>query len=133
MPHLQEECLAYLETVRWDGIPTCPYCGSTNATPYRKEHRYHCNNCFTSYSVTVRTLFHGTRVDLHKWFLAIQIIINTSEKISARHLGERVGVSKNTASSMKRRIHKARTEQYVFFDALSRDLDSFLRQHHLST
>lgn len=133
MPHLQEECLAYLEAVRWNGIPTCPYCGSTNATPYKKERRYHCNNCFTSYSVTVRTLFHGTRVDLRRWFLAIQIINNTAGKISARQLGERVGVSKNTASSMKQRIHKARTEQHDFFNAVLRDLDSFLRQHNPST
>lgn len=133
MPNPQEDCLAYLEQIRWHGVPTCPYCSSINSTAYKKECRYHCNNCFTSYSVTVGTLFHGTRVDLLKWFLAIQIVNNSSEEITVRQLGERIGVSKNTAGSMKQRIRKAIIEQPVFFNAILKDLDGFLRQNKLNS
>lgn len=99
-----DECLTYLEQVRWGGVPTCPYCDSTNATAYKKERRYHCNNCFTSYSVTVNTLFHKTHVDLQKWFLAIRLVIQSSGQISVRQLAREIGVSKNTAMYMRRRI-----------------------------
>ncbi|WP_318781265.1 transposase [Amazonocrinis nigriterrae] len=60
MSRNHEECLILLEQIRWNGKPKCPYCGSNNATRYKNEHRYHCNECFTSYSVTVGTLFHKT-------------------------------------------------------------------------
>jgi transposase-like protein len=36
-------------------------------TPLKeKQQRYHCNNCNTSYSVTVGTIFHDTKLDLQK-------------------------------------------------------------------
>jgi transposase-like protein len=105
-----DECLTYLEQVRWSGVPTCPYCGSTNATTYKKERRYHCNNCFTSFSVTVGTFFHKTHIDLQKWFLAIRLVIQSPEQISVRQLAREIGVSKNTAMYMLRRIRSEMDE-----------------------
>lgn len=102
----QDECLTYLEQVRWSGSPTCPYCGSSNATAYKQERRYHCNNCFTSYSVTVGTIFHKTHIELQKWFLAIQLIADSSGTISVRNLAKKLGVSKNTASRMIQQINR---------------------------
>ncbi|MDJ0773482.1 MAG: transposase [Mastigocoleus sp. MO_167.B18] len=32
-----EECLVCLEEIRWNGTPTCPYCGSVKATKYKKN------------------------------------------------------------------------------------------------
>ena len=58
----QEDCIRHLESIRWKGKPTCPYCKSKNCTPMPKEHRYHCNSCNTSYSVTVGTIFHKTKI-----------------------------------------------------------------------
>jgi transposase-like protein len=107
----QDECLDYLEKILWDGVPKCPYCQSTNATPYKAERRYHCNSCFTSFSVTVGTLFHKSHVDLQKWFLAISIFLKSDKKISVRHLAEEIGVNKNTASLMLNRIHQAVSER----------------------
>lgn len=124
MPNPQEDYLAYLEQVRWKGIPTCPYCASTNSTRYKKERRYHCNHCFTSYSVTVGTLFHKTHVDLRKWLLAIRIMNDKSEEVSVRQLAQRIGVSKNTAHSMMQRIRKATAEQPQFFNEILKTLDS---------
>lgn len=77
----------------------------------KKELRYRCNFCFTSYSVTVGTLFHRTHIDLSKWFLAIAVVLNSSQDISVRQLAKKVGVSKNTASSMLVRINKAVGEE----------------------
>lgn len=111
MKYNHEECLTILEQIRWGGIPQCPYCQSTNSTVIKKERRYHCNACFTSYSVTVGTLFHKTRVDLHKWFVAIHLVLNSSESISVRQLAKEIGVNKNTAAYMINRIHKGITDE----------------------
>jgi transposase-like protein len=112
MTHKHEDCLALLEEIRWGGIPQCPYCESTNSTAIKSERRYHCNSCFNSYSVTVGTLFHKTRIDLQKWFLAIHLVLNTQKSISERQLAKTIGVNRNTGSYMITRIRKAVIEEY---------------------
>ncbi len=106
-----DKYLTLLEQIRWGVKPKCPYCESTNATAYKNERRYHCNDCYISYSVTVGTLFHKTHVSLEKWFLAIRLILNSPEAISVRKLAKEVGVNKNTACYMIERIYKAASEE----------------------
>jgi transposase-like protein len=118
MKNNHEDCLALLEQIRWGGIPQCPYCQSTNSTAIKKEHRYHCNACFTSYSVTVGTLFHKTHVDLQKWFVAIQLVLNLPGDISVRQLAKKIGVNKNTAFYMLKRIQQAKIEEQELLQKL---------------
>jgi transposase-like protein len=110
----QKDCLTLLEQIRWDGKPKCPYCGSTNATAYKSECRYHCNECFTSYSVTVGTLFHKTHIDLQKWFVAIRLVLNSPGGISVRQLAKEIMVNKNTACYMLDRIRRAMVQDEEF-------------------
>ncbi|MBD1943116.1 transposase [Coleofasciculus sp. FACHB-712] len=118
MTRNHEDCIALLEQIRWGGKPKCPYCESTNATPMKNQRRYHCNTCFTSYSVTVGTLFHKTYVDLEKWFLAIPLVLNSPESISVRQLAKEIGVNKNTACYMIARLRKAMIEEPKLLQAL---------------
>ena len=108
----------YLEQIRWAGKPQCPYCSSSNSTALKNERRYHCNQCFTSYSVTVGTLFHKTHVELSKWFQAIAIVLTASKKVSARQLAQKIEVNKNTAATMLLRIHQAAIDDPEFLQAL---------------
>jgi transposase-like protein len=112
-----EDYIALLEQIRWGGEPKCPYCESTNATAYKNERRYHCNACYTSYSVTVGTLFHKTHVELKKWFLAIPLVLNSTGGISVRQLAKEIGVNKNTARYMIERIRKAMKEERELLQA----------------
>jgi transposase-like protein len=107
----QKDYLAHLEQIRWERKPKCPYCESTNSRKLKNEPRYQCNDCFTSYSVTVGTLFHKTHVDLEKWFVAIRLVLNSLGGISVRQLAKKIGVNKNTASYMIVRIRNAMTEE----------------------
>jgi transposase-like protein len=75
----KEKCIDHLEHVRWNDQPTCPYCKSKKQTPMKIGRRYHCYNCKTSFSVTVGTIFHNTKLDLQKWFLAISLILNAKK------------------------------------------------------
>jgi len=105
------DCIQYLEKIRWHGKPTCPYCNSKKINTLRRENRYHCNTCNTSFSVKVRTIFHRSRVPLQKWFLAITLILNTRKGLSARQLARDIQVNKDTAWSMGMRIRKAMFDQ----------------------
>lgn len=105
-----DECLTYLEKMRWKGIPICPYCHSTRSTSLSKERRYHCHGCNTSYSVTTRTVFHRTHLPLQKWFFAINLILGERQIISSRKLSKALKVNRNTAWLIVTRIDKALTE-----------------------
>ena len=90
------DCMNHLESVRWPDGPRCPYCGSDKATARPKEHRYHCGKCNTPYSVTVGTIFHDTKLDLQKWFVAYPRL-NAKKGISSRQLSRDIRVNKDTA------------------------------------
>jgi transposase-like protein len=111
MSRNHDDCLSLLEKLRWAGKPTCPYCSSNKASAYKQERRYHCNHCFTSYSVTVGTIFHKTRMDLSKWFAAIVLLEETNYKVGVRELARKVGIDKNTAMSIIKRTESAPLEE----------------------
>lgn len=104
------DCLVHIEKARWRGRPACPYCKSPKVTSVPKEKRHHCNNCNTSFSVTVGTIFHHTHLPLQKWFLAITLILNAKKGMSSRQLARDLGVNKNTAWYLAMRIRKAMVE-----------------------
>jgi transposase-like protein len=104
---LDGDCVAFLERVRWNGKPICPYCKRSYTTPLRAEMRHHCNPCNVAFSVTVGTIFHHTRMPLQKWFLAIHLIAYAPQKLSVRELARDLGVNKNTASRVALRIKDA--------------------------
>ncbi|BAY07095.1 transposase [Calothrix sp. NIES-2098] len=118
MTRTHEDCLAYLEKIRWSGTPKCPYCESINSTAIKRERRYHCNTCFNSYSVTVGTLFHKTYVDLHKWFLAIELVIKSPNTITVRALASKIEVNRNTACYMINRIRRAMIEEQKLLQSI---------------
>ena len=105
----QEDCIAYLESVRWSDKPTCPYCDSKRTT--RNDRRHYCYNCKTSFSVTVGTIFHRTHLPLQKWFLAITLMLNAKKGISALQLSRDIEVNKNTAWRINMQIRKAMTQR----------------------
>lgn len=107
----KESCLKHLEVVRWKGEVKCPYCTSKRVTPTKIGFRHHCNNCNTTFSVTVKTIFHNTKLDVQKWFLAISLVLNAKKGLSARQLGRDLEVTKDTAWFMAMRIRIAMLDQ----------------------
>ncbi len=105
-----KDCLNLLEALRWNGEPICPYCDSVRITTVAAERRHRCNNCNTAFSVTVGTVFHRTHLPLQKWFVAISLVLDAREPISARNLARELGANKNTAWQINRRIEAALLE-----------------------
>jgi transposase-like protein len=100
----QDECLTMIERIRWPQYPICPKCNLSKYTPLKERHKYHCNLCNRTFTVTVDTIFHRTQIDLQKWFYAIIVTVNPFRKISARELAAQIGVSKDTAWNMQKKI-----------------------------
>lgn len=103
----EHSCYKHLEKIIWDNKPFCPYCKSIAKTDMPKENRYRCNTCNTSYSVTVGTLFHRTRLALQKWFYAIYLVLNSDEDYGIRQLGRELEITKDTASLILKKIKQA--------------------------
>lgn len=101
----QRKCVRYLEQKRWNGVPTCPYCGSQRSGA--KKLRYNCLDCTNSYSVTVGTVFENSNLPLFKWFMAISLILSAKKGISSMQLSRDIAVHKNTAWLMQLKIRNA--------------------------
>src|SRR5689334_209950 len=107
------DCVVYLEQLLWGGKPTCPFCGRKNSTPIKTENRHHCNVCNLAFSVTARTIFHGTRLPLQKWFLSIGLMMGVDRDPTARELAALIGVDKNTANALLKKIKVARIQEFA--------------------
>jgi len=106
------DCIDYLERLRWQGKPKCPYCNRGHVTSLKTQRRHHCNVCNVAFSVMVRTVFHGTRVPLQKWFLSISLMMSEGKDPSVRKLASLIGVDKNTAGLIAKRIRDARVSEF---------------------
>lgn len=107
----KKKCLAYLKKLRWDGIPTCPYCGvEGRSSEMGDEHRYHCNACNKSYSVTVGTIFENCHIALPKFFSMIAVMLDAKRGISAMQLKRNYDVSYKTAWYAAMRVRCAMVE-----------------------
>ena len=104
----QEKCIQYLESERWNNVPTCPYCMSQSSSP--KNNRHTCLACKNSYSVTVGTVFHNSNIPLTKWFMAICLILSAKKGISSLQLSRDISVNKNTAWLLQMKIRVAMKE-----------------------
>jgi transposase-like protein len=103
----KSKCISYLEGHRWKNHAICPYCNSIKSSKKPKEFRHKCHTCGKSYSVTVGTIFESTKLPLSKWFAAICLILNAKKGISSLQLSRDIGVNKNTAWYLQKRIRKA--------------------------
>ena len=105
----QESCVEHLESLRWDKMPYCAHCGSIDVkkraeTEIGRIGRWNCHDCSATFKVTCKTVFHGTKVPLQKWFLAISLIANAKKSLSSHQLARDLDLNQKTAWYMMTRI-----------------------------
>ncbi len=115
----ESDCIKYIESIRWQNNRVCPYCGFNRSTEYANEYRYKCNKCSVTFSVTAKTLFHKTRVDLRKWFYVINLFMNGEELPSTRKLGDEIEVTKDTVLLMLKKIQLSFAKDYLLINKIS--------------
>jgi hypothetical protein len=64
-------CWGHLRRVRWPQGFRCPRCGGRASYRIHGRRLEQCRSCRYQASLTAGTVFHGTRIPLRIWFLAI--------------------------------------------------------------
>jgi len=115
-PHFQDPDTAreYLEELRWPDGAICPHCGDTGAWPIEggRKGLYKCKQyeCRKQFTVTVGTVFEGSRVPLNKWLMATYLMCSSKKGVSSKQLERTLGVTYKTAWFMSHRIRESMKE-----------------------
>ena len=101
-----EDCLDYLEWLRWPDGFICPGCG--HAGGWRLgDGRIKCGGCGARASLTAGTIFDKTRTPLTVWFHACWLFATAKDGISAQHLQRSLEIgSYQTAWAMLHRLRQ---------------------------
>jgi transposase-like protein len=104
----EDDCLRYLERLRWRDGFVCPRCGYTHE-PYRANRaRLICRSCRLQCTVTSGTIFDKTRTPLKVWLAAAWYITSRKSGVSALGLQRVLGLgSYQTAWTMLHRFRRA--------------------------
>jgi transposase-like protein len=116
----EEQARAMLEAIRWNNGVVCPHCKSTEAykltaKPGSKSAVrygvYKCKACRKQFTVTVGTIFEGSRIKIADWLMAIYLMCSSKKGISAHQIHRTLGVTYKTAWFMAHRIRFAMTQE----------------------
>lgn len=105
----QKSCITHLENIRWGDSPSCPHCESKDVIRKKESGegrigRWLCHACDASFKVTANTVFHGTKIPLQKWFLAISLIGNAKKSLSSHQLARDLELNQKTAWYLMTRV-----------------------------
>lgn len=107
----EEKCHQVLYRLRWPTGFVCPRCGQKKHCLISTRHLYQCNYCGLQTSLTSRTIFAATKLPLTVWFLAVYLITQSKDGISSLNLARSLGVSANTALSIKHKLQQTMKER----------------------
>ncbi len=103
----EDTCHEYLEKLRWPSGAACPRCGDCSVSEISTRDQFDCNGCRYRFSVTSGTIFDNTKLPLRKWFVAIYLMIESKNGISANQMKRTLGISYKTAWYLCHRIREA--------------------------
>src|ERR1700726_3519504 len=107
----EERCIEHLAGLRWPDGFACSGCGGRQAWRLKTRPRvYECGTCHRQESATAGTVFHRTRTDLTKWFLAAYLMGRDKRGVSAKFLQRELGVAYQTAWTMAHKLRHGLSE-----------------------
>lgn len=103
----QQKAREYLEKRRWPDGAFCPVCACVERITTRKNGYYRCNNCGEDFTVRTGTIFERSHVPLHKWIIAMYLLVTSRKGVSSMQLSKEIGVTQKTAWFMLSRLREA--------------------------
>jgi ribosomal protein L37AE/L43A len=109
----EEKCHAAVVALRWPGGFVCPECGETrHCTFERKGLTYwQCSACREQTTVMCGTIFEATKLPLTTWFLAMHLLTQAKNNVSALELKRHLGVRYKTAWLLKHKLMQVMSER----------------------
>lgn len=114
----EDKARELLETMRWGDGVVCPHCDAERA--YKIEPKegsktrkglWKCAICRKQFTVTVGTIFEGSRIPLSKWLMALHLICSSKKGISALQLSRNLDLTYKSAWFMAHRIRYAMSQE----------------------
>jgi transposase-like protein len=113
--HDKDAAREHLESLRWPDGAVCPRCGGCEKIYAIKPNQdkkirpglYKCGDCRRQFTVTVGTLFEGSKMPLNKWLMAVHLMCASKKGISAHQLHRMLGITYKSAWFMAHRIREA--------------------------
>lgn len=99
----------WLESVGWGGdVWYCGHCDSsgTRKTKTGKPIPYWCRSCKSYFSVKTNTPMESFNIGLHKWVVAIYLLVTNLKGISSLKMHREIGISQRSAWFMVHRIRE---------------------------
>jgi transposase-like protein len=102
----QEDCEALVQGWRWPEGFVCPRCQGSWHSEFRREGRlyFQCSACRYQCSLVCGTIFESSKLPLTKWFLAMHLMTQAKNNVSALELKRHLGVSYPTAWLLKHKL-----------------------------
>ncbi len=107
----EDKCRATLFRFRWPNGFRCPRCDNKTYCEIKKRKVFQCNSCHFQTSITAGTIFHSTNLPLSKWFLAMFLITQSKNGISALELSRHIGASYNATWRLKQKLMQVMLER----------------------
>src|SRR3954462_4843682 len=105
-----EQAHSTFRALRWHetgGEPVCPACGCVAVYAYRARRLFKCQGCGKQFSLTSGTTFHGRKLPIRDYLMAIAIFANAAKGLSALQLGRDLDVSYKTAFVLAHKLREA--------------------------
>ena len=105
----EDDCVTWLEEVRWQGTPVCPHCGGFEnvSQPKSKKYTYWHKDCRKQFTVKTGTVMHSSKTSTQNWLIAMYMVLTARKGVSAMQLSKELGVQYKTAWYMLHRIREA--------------------------
>lgn len=102
----EEKCEAAVAQSRWPSGFVCQKCGGPSRSTFKRNGRsyWQCANCPHQSTVLAGTIFACTKLPLMRWFLAMHLLTQAKNNVSALELKRHLGVSYPSAWLIKHKL-----------------------------
>ena len=107
----EEQCQQALFAWRWPQGFVCPSCGHTKACALKVRRLLQCAACRHQWSLSSDTIFASTKLPLRVWFLAMFLLTQAKNGLSALELSRQLGISYNSTWLMKHKLMQVMKER----------------------
>ena len=107
----QAQCADALYRWRWPNGFVCPNCHYTGFCTLQSRALFQCHRCHHQTSLIAGSVFAHTKLPLTTWFLAMYLLTQTKNGVSALELSRQLGISYNAAWRMKHKLMQAMKER----------------------
>jgi transposase-like protein len=114
----ERSAVEFMETRRWPGGATCPYCTGKDVYQMKdrktgernKDHRWRCRQCNQMFTVRTGTIMEETRLPVRVWCFAFWKACASKKGVSALQISRECEISYKSALFLMHRVRHAMSD-----------------------